>query len=110
MFPYYISIGMTDEQYWERDPYLIQTYRKAHELRIEQRNQEMYVQGLYNYDAFRAVIEAFSWGLGGRKGSRPAPYREHPISLTAHEKEAERQRNIAKTLAWVKNGQGEGGA
>lgn len=98
---------MTYEQYWERDPFLVQAYRKAHELKIEQRNQELYMQGLYNYQAFQSVINALSWGLGGRKGAKPDAYRDYPIPITAHEKEMERRRNVAKTMAWVQKGQKE---
>jgi len=96
---------MTYELYWERDPYLVIAYKKAHEFEIEKRNQEMYMQGLYNYDAFKSVINSFSWGLNGGKGARPDPYMSYPIPITRREKEAEKQRNIAKTLAWVEQGQ-----
>jgi hypothetical protein len=98
---------MSYEQYWERDPYLVRAYQEAHELYREQKNQEMYMQGLYNFDAFRAVIDMFSWGLGGKKGAKPSPYRDYPIPVTEREKKAEKQRAIAKTLAWVQKGQAE---
>jgi hypothetical protein len=96
---------MSYAQYWECDPYLVWAYREAHELYREQKNQEMYMQGLYNYEAFKSVIDMFSWGLGGRKGSKPDQYREYPIAITRREKEAEKQRSSEKTLAWVKQGQ-----
>jgi len=99
---------MSYEQYWERDPYLIKAYREAHELRRAQKNQELYMQGLYNYEAFRSVMDMFSWGLGGCKGSKPATYREYPIAITEREREAEKQRAIDKTLAWVAQGQQRG--
>jgi hypothetical protein len=94
-------------EYWERDPYLVQAYREAHELYREQKNQELYMQGLYNYEAFRSVIDMFSWGLGGRKGAKPDTYREYPHAVTKREREAEKKRSIEKTLAWVRNGQSE---
>ena len=46
-FPYYLSIGMTEEQYWDRDSTLVKSYRKAEELRKERVNQEMWLQGMY---------------------------------------------------------------
>lgn len=104
-FPYYLSIGMDYETYWERSPWLTQAYREAHERQCEMRNAEMYWQGYYNYAAFTAVIDKFSWGLGKCKGPRPKPYLEYPIAFTEREKEAEKQRNIAKTLRWVEQGQ-----
>lgn len=68
----------------------------------------LYMQGRYNYEAFQSVMSAFSWGLGGRKGAKPDPYRSYPIPITSREQEAERQRSIVATLAWVKKGQEEG--
>lgn len=107
--PYYLSIGMTDDQYWERDPYLVQDYYKAHLLAVEQRNQEMYMQGLYNFKAFKAVIENFNYGLGGKKGKRPEGYFTEPIRitpLTESEKrikaEKDRKKLISSLTAWEK--------
>jgi hypothetical protein len=65
----------------------------------------MYMQGLYNFKAFKAVIDSFAWGLNGGKGARPDSYLNYPIPITEAEKEAEKQRNIVKTLAWVEQGQ-----
>lgn len=104
-FPYYLSIGMDYTAYWERDPWLVKAYSLAHELHREQKNQELYLQGLYNHEAFKVVIDMFSWGLGGRKGSKPDPYRMYPFAITEREKEQEQQRAIDKTLKWVENGQ-----
>lgn len=107
MCAYYMAIGVPCDEYWHGDYTSLQYYVKAHELRNEQRNQEMWLQGLYNYKAFESVIGMFSWGLGGRKGSKPESYISSPIPITEREKEVERQRAIAKTLAWVKQGQSE---
>ncbi len=96
---------MSYEQYWEYDPHLVKLYQDAHELYRERKNQEMYMQGLYNYEAFKSVIDMFSWGLGGRKGQKPDQYREYPHAITKREKDAEKQRRIEKTLKWVENGQ-----
>lgn len=65
---------MTPEQYWEGDPYLVRAYYKAHKLRIEQRNQELWLQGLYIYDAVAAVV-------GSALSKRNYKYREKPIEM-----------------------------
>ncbi len=62
-FPYYLSIGMTEEQYWDRDSTLVKSYRKAEELRKERVNQEMWLQGMYIYDAISRlspILRAFA--------------------------------------------------
>lgn len=107
---YYMAIGCPCEEYWRGDPTRLQHYAKAHELRNEQRNQEMWLQGLYDYRAFEAVISAFSWGLGGKKGTKPDGYIDKPIRITplTEQEEAERaekarQKIIADLTGWANN-------
>lgn len=53
--------GMTYEQFWYGDPCLVIPFRKVHELQVEQRNQELWLQGLYFYNAVSVAINnAFS--------------------------------------------------
>lgn len=79
-FPYYLSIGMTKEQYWDRDCCLVKSYRKAEELRRERVNQELWLQGMYFYDALARIspiLHAFA-----KKGTKAQPYVEeaYPIN------------------------------
>lgn len=79
-FPYYLSIGMSAEQYWDSDPTLVKYYRKAEEIRTERRNQEFWLQGMYIYEAFAdvsPVLHAFA-----KKGAKPHPYTEKPYPIT----------------------------
>ena len=104
-FPYYWSIGLSPEDYWHGDPWLTVAARRKREIEIEQNNQELWLQGRYIYEGFSAVINAFSWGLDGGKGTKPEGYRDYPIPITKKEKEQEKQRSINKTLEWVQKGQ-----
>jgi hypothetical protein len=98
---------MTYEQYWNGDCQLVKYYRKAHELRNEQKNQELWLQGLYIYDALCAVAPVFH--AFAKPGTRPLPYSEKPYPLTKEEavanKEAEEKaaRAVAKAKfeAWA---------
>ena len=95
-FPYYLSIGMTYDQYWDGDCTLVKYYRKAEELRNEKRNQELWLQGMYVYEAMcdvSPILHAFA-----KKGTKPAPYPAKPYALTTKqiEQEAEeKQRKLA---------------
>ena len=62
-FPYYLSIGMNEEQYWDKDPLLVKYYREAEEIRKERINQELWLQGRYVYDAISnlsPILHAFA--------------------------------------------------
>ena len=97
LFPYYLSIGMTAEQYWDGDSTLVKYYRKAEELRNEKRNQELWLQGMYVYEAIcdvAPVLHAFA-----SKGTKPAPYSSKPYALTEKQvkrDEEEKQRKLAE--------------
>ena len=85
LFPYYLSIGMTEEQYWDRDSTLVVAYRKAEELKTNRKNQEMWLQGAYVYEVLCRVsplLHAFA-----KKGTKPVPYIAEPFAIT--EKQAE---------------------
>ena len=97
LFPYYLSIGMTPEQYWEGDCMLAKYYRKAEELRNEKRNQELWLQGMYIYEALCEVSPIFH--AFAKKGTKPTPYVEKPYPLTAKQikrDEEEKQRKLAE--------------
>lgn len=95
LFPYYISIGMTEEQYWDRDVTLVIDYRKAEELRQERTNLEAWLQGKYVYDAFclvSPILHAFA-----KKGTKPMPYHKEPLTVTARQAEEKQIENAKKS-------------
>lgn len=101
-FPFYLSIGMTFEQYWDGDCCLAKYYREAQELRNDRRNQELWLQGLYIYEAIAdlsPILHAFA-----KKGTKPQPYLKEPIPLTKREAEdkAEREEKIKSENAMRK--------
>lgn len=79
-FPYYLSIGMTPEQYWKGDPEWARAFRKADEIRMERRNQELWLQGMYIYEAIcdaSPILHAFA-----KRGTKPHPYADKPYPIT----------------------------
>jgi hypothetical protein len=88
-FPYYLSIGMTSEQYWDGDPSLPKYYRKADELSKKRRNQELWLQGMYIYEALcdvAPILHSFA-----KKGTKPLPYPDHPYAITERDRENEQK-------------------
>lgn len=88
LFPYYLAIGMTYEQFWNEDPELAKYYRKADEVKRERMNQEMWWQGMYIYEAICCVspiLQAFA-----KKGTKPKPYPEEPHPITNKQRKKEK--------------------
>lgn len=94
VFPYYLSIGMTYEQFYNDDPLLVRAYHKAEKLRTENKNTFEWLQGLYFYEALTVGLSKFSAGLAGKQSK--AEYRKEPIRITPKtEKEIKEEKRKA---------------
>lgn len=99
-FPLYLAYGMTYEQYWDGPAELVKYYRKLHALRAAQRNQELWVQGRYVYDAICAaapILNPLS------KETTPREYIKEPYPLTAKEAAARRKREEEEAAQRMKD-------
>ena len=101
MFPKYMALGMTYDEFWEGPAWLVRSYREAAELKRAQRNWEMWMQAAYIYDTLRRVSPVFRpFGKGEVK---PADFMEAPYPLTEKEarerEEARERKNFFEYLA-----------
>ena len=93
--PHYLALGATRKEILHSTPYALSSYDKAHKLKKEMRDEEMWMQGRYNYAALMVALSHFGAGLS-KKQSR-AKYPEKPFLQEAKEasgalSEAELQR------------------
>ena len=89
--PFFISIGMTYEQFWRDDVTMTRTYLKAYKMKkkneIELDQWNMWKQGMYIYEALcdvSPVLHAFS-----KKGTKPLPYPEVPYGMEEYKRKME---------------------
>ena len=83
-FPHYLAMGMTEEQFWDRDSTLAIPYRKAYRIRQEEINYSAWLQGLYIWKALQTApifVNGFM-----PKGARVEPYFDKPIDFTPEKK------------------------
>lgn len=79
-FPKYLAMGMSTYEYWDGDPELAEDYRKAKEIQNEEKNMELWLQGMYIYEAISdiaPILHAFA-----KKGTKARPYPSRPYPLT----------------------------
>ena len=82
---------MPPEQYWDGDCRLVKCYRKANDLKRQNRNQELWLQGAYFYEALLDVAPILH--ALAKDGTKPIPYVSQPFPITAKEiAEAKRQK------------------
>lgn len=94
LFPYYLSIGMTYEQYWEQDCELVKYYRRAARIKRELKNQDAWLHGAYFYEALldaAPALRAFA-----KKGTKPTPYRDKPYELYAQSDSSKEKKEQVK--------------
>ena len=90
VFPYYLAIGMSYEQFWCYDPSLVKAYRRADEIKKRRMNEELWLCGIYTGEALASTVgNMFSKGAKHQYPSEPKPI---TISEVKERKERERKR------------------
>ena len=101
LLPWYISMGMSYEEYWNDIPELTIHYRNAYQYTKKAKNEEMWREGYYIYIA---VSTALSNGFR-KKGASAINYIEEPIPFTKLElkekQEREERSKLAKIMGFV---------
>ena len=104
VLPFYIRIGMSFDQFYNQDVTLAPVYRKAYEIKNEHDNNQLWLQGMYIYDAVRnAIYNAFcrkAVQQAASYTSKPYPINQEQLDKD-HEKTVERER--AKAKVWMEN-------
>lgn len=99
-FPYYLSMGMSYDEFWYGRPSLVRDYRKAFEMKRSMLNWQMWMQGLYICKALRCA--PLSVGFA-KEDTQHDEYPSQPLPLTAKEvrehEEAKERAAFEKMLA-----------
>jgi hypothetical protein len=104
MWPYYLSLGCSYNEYWNGSAHVAAAYAEAEIYRKERANYEAWLQGLYFNKAVGSALAIAFWN---KKGKKPDGYLEYPIAFTEREKEEEKQRRIEATLKFFREGQNQ---
>jgi len=95
--PIYMLYGMTYDQFWFGRPSMAKAYEEAHKLRRKQRNEEMWVNGMY-------TLQALSVALHNAFDKKKIKYAEKPFDIfpkTEAEKEAEKEQEREKLIRYL---------
>lgn len=83
--------GMTYEQFWYGDPWMVVAYEQAYMLRQRKINEQMWIQGAY-------VANAVTTALANAFGKRKVDYMKTPLDIypktNAEEQEEIRQEKL----------------
>lgn len=96
VFPTYLALGMTYEQFWDGDPDLVRAYRSADRIRRRRRNEEMWLEGIYMVEALSATV-----GNMFSKGSKHQ-YPNEPLPITQEEQQERKEREQKAKMERIK--------
>lgn len=88
---YYMSIGMTYDEYWYGEAERVKYYRDAHILKNKARNQEMWIQGMYFISSITVALDT----------KKKAKYPAEPLDIfpkTEAEKKADVEKERRKVI------------
>lgn len=91
LFAYALSLGMTYEQFWYKETDLLNTYVKAETIRQRKRNNEMWLQGAYIYNAIGSLAPILN---GMVKNPKAQPYMAQPIPITEEDRIEQQNQRI----------------
>ena len=96
-----MSIGMSYDEFWNDDVSKVKAYRKAYDLRERRRNQELWLQGMYFYEALCDASPLFRFTM--KKGTiKPEPYLKEPYPITEAEVRERQEREARKKEEMLK--------
>lgn len=77
---------MSWDDYWNGDCEMVRYYRQAAKLKRDQKNTELWLQGLYVYEAMLDASPVLRTSLDGKRHT-PLPYPSQPYALDDRERE-----------------------
>ena len=88
---YYLAIGMTFEEYWEKEPNLVKYYREAHKYKSKMKNEQLWIEGMYFASAIACNFD------------KKVKYPEKPFDIfpkSELEKKQEQENNRKKLIEY----------
>lgn len=90
--PIYMSIGMTYDEFWYGDAERVIAYRKADEIRRRRLNEQLWLQGMYFYEALCDVAPILV--SMPKKDAKIQKYSTEPYALTVKEQKQQKEKEI----------------
>lgn len=103
-------MGVPYETFWHLNPNKLRAFAKAYKLKLKRKDEELWLQGKYNFEALMVAFSHFGAGLNGKTSE--AKYLDKPYSKFGEEYEGlteeeidnlEIQKMIQAEELWIAN-------
>ncbi len=95
---YYLSLGMSYDDYWNGDCTMVKFYRDKAKHELEEKNRMLWLQGMYLYDTLLRLSPALKPFV---KNPNPEPYMEEPYPIGI---KTDKEKKKAKEEKQMENG------
>lgn len=95
-------MGLSEGEFWEKNITKIRPYLRARDIKKEEQNYMLWLQGLY----FANAVSVSLYNAFAKKGSKAKQYMEEPLRitpLTDNEKKEKAEREREKVIAFFSN-------
>ena len=96
LFPHYLAMGMTAEQYWDGESWLKPMYRKAYAIRIENEQRLADRQNWYMGQYLMMVLQAVPLLVGGLNVKNTSQLPEYPDKPFFEKFEEQKKEEVRK--------------
>ena len=93
----YIAYGMTYEQFWYGDPWMVRAYAQSYLLKRKIENENAWIQGAY-------IANAVTVSIANTFGKKKVDYIKQPMDIfpkTEAEKQSEIREERRKLINWL---------
>ena len=92
-FPMYLAIGMTYEEFWEKESWLVKSYRKAQKIKHDEVNYSAWLHGVYVLNALQSGVPVILNGIAKEKIDLPS-FPEKPIDFSENQRKKQEQKQM----------------
>lgn len=103
---FYMSIGVPYDEFWYGNYCKLKYYVMAHRLKKKMDNEKLWLQGMYNYEAFQVTLAN---GFKDKKSGKTYKYAEKPYDIVPKSEREEaienenKKKQIIKSLNAIKS-------
>ena len=98
MCPKFMAMGVSYDEFWNGDYTRLKYYEEAYKQKLKDRNTELWLQGVYVYEAVSVAL----YNLNRKKGAPSERYSKEPhriFPLTKKEQEEENKKKVEEFRA-----------
>lgn len=96
-FPIYLAMGMSYEEFWEKESWLTHSYRKAQKIRYDDINYSAWLNSLYMHHALMSGVPVILNGIAKTHIDLPKfPEKPFDFSEFDKKKQEKKQQELAK--------------